>query len=192
MAIWETVAESINHYTGLSPTAFFTILALMYVTYKVVSGMFVAADDYAAVKRANEFALREPVQMGDAVTEEELRAYDGSDPNKPLLMAIKGQIYDVSRSRMFYGPGGPYALFAGRDASRALALMSFEPTDLTGNVEGLSESELEVLQDWEYKFMEKYVKVGQLVSKTSAPKETENEGEASKLHEDKSEETRTE
>lgn len=60
--------------------------------------MFVAADDYAAVKRANEIALREPVQMGD-VAEEELRAFDGSDPNKPLLMAIKGQIYDVSRSR---------------------------------------------------------------------------------------------
>lgn len=64
--------------------------------------------------------------------------------------------------RMFYGPGGPYAMFAGRDASRALSLMSFDPKDLTGNTEGLSESELEVLQDWEYKFMEKYVKVGQL------------------------------
>lgn len=64
---------------------------------------------------------------------------------------------------MFYGPGGPYAMFTGRDASRALALMSFDPKDLTGNTEGLSESELEVLQDWEYKFMEKYVKVGQLV-----------------------------
>ena len=64
---------------------------------------------------------------------------------------------------MFYGPGGPYALFAGRDASRALALMSFKPQDLTGNIDGLSTSELEVLQDWEYKFMEKYVKVGQLV-----------------------------
>lgn len=64
---------------------------------------------------------------------------------------------------MFYGPGGPYAMFAGRDASRALALMSFDPKDLTGIIEGLSESELEVLQDWEYKFMEKYVKVGQLV-----------------------------
>ncbi|KAL2232912.1 UNVERIFIED_CONTAM: Membrane steroid-binding protein 2 [Sesamum indicum] len=94
---------------------------------------------------------------------------------------------------MFYGPGGPYALFAGRDASRALALMSFDPKDLTGNIEGLSASELEVLQDWEYKFMEKYVKVGQLVSKnTSESKETGNESEASKHAENKSEEKQKE
>ncbi|KAL3637057.1 Membrane steroid-binding protein 2 [Castilleja foliolosa] len=179
MALWTTVTESINSYTGLSPAAFFTIVALMFVTYRVVCGMFVAADDYAAVKRTNEFVFREPVQMGD-VTDEELRAYNGSDPEKPLLMAIKGQIYDVSRSRMFYGPGGPYALFAGRDASKALALMSFDPKDLTGNIEGLSESELEVLQDWEYKFMEKYVKVGQLVSRNNQESKgtTENESEA--------------
>ncbi|GFP82111.1 membrane steroid-binding protein 2 [Phtheirospermum japonicum] len=191
MALWTTVTESINSYTGLSPAAFFTIVALMFVTYKVVCGMFVAADDYAAVKRTNEFVLREPVQMGD-VTDDELRAYDGSDPDKPLLMAIKGQIYDVSRSRMFYGPGGPYALFAGRDASKALALMSFDPKDLTGNIQGLSESELEVLQDWEYKFMEKYVKVGQLVPKNTQESKgtTENESEASKNDEDKSQENR--
>lgn len=69
--------------------------------------------------------------------------------------------------RTFYGPGGPYALFAGKDASRALALLSFDPRDLNGNLEGLGESELEVLQDWEYKFMEKYVKVGQLVPQRS-------------------------
>ncbi|KAK8961421.1 Membrane steroid-binding protein 2 [Platanthera guangdongensis] len=69
---------------------------------------------------------------------------------------------DKLHGRMFYGPGGPYALFAGRDASRALALMSFDHNDLTGNLEGLRSPELEVLQDWEGKFMEKYVKVGQL------------------------------
>ncbi|KAG2548034.1 hypothetical protein PVAP13_9KG133200 [Panicum virgatum] len=97
--------------------------------------------------------------MGE-VSEEELRQYDGSDPKKPLLMAIKGQIYDVSQSRMFYGPGGPYALFAGKDASRALAKMSFEPQDLTGDISGLGPFELDALQDWEYKFMSKYVKVG--------------------------------
>jgi len=80
---------------------------------------------------------------------------------------------------MFYGPGGPYALFAGRDASRALALMSFDPNDLTGNLEALSSSELEVLQDWEYKFMEKYVKVGQLVSDKTTGKDVNESNEQS-------------
>ena len=61
---------------------------------------------------------------------------------------------------MFYGPGGPYALFAGKDASRALAKMSFEPEDLTSDISGLGPFELDALQDWEYKFMSKYVKVG--------------------------------
>ncbi|XP_076923625.1 membrane steroid-binding protein 2-like [Bidens hawaiensis] len=166
MALYTTITDAITDYTGLSPTAFFTISAMAVVVYKLVSTMFVA------VKRDQQFTLREPVQIGD-ITEEELRPYNGSDPNKPLLMAIKGKIYDVSRFRMFYGSGGPYALFAGRDASRALALMSFEPSDLTGNIEGLSASELEVLEDWEAKFEEKYVKVGQLVSERTSTVEDE-------------------
>lgn len=61
---------------------------------------------------------------------------------------------------MFYGPGGPYALFAGKDASRALAKTSFEPKSQTGDISVLGPFELEALQDWEYKFMSKYVKVG--------------------------------
>lgn len=62
--------------------------------------------------------------------------------------------------RMFYGPGGPYALFAGKDASRALAKMSFEEKDLTWDISGLGPFELEALQDWEYKFNSKYATVG--------------------------------
>ncbi|KAK6929776.1 Cytochrome b5-like heme/steroid binding domain [Dillenia turbinata] len=174
LGLYYTFMEAITNYTGLTPTAFFTILAIMVVAYKMVCGLFVSPEDYYRSLPNNgvnpnivsdqSFQIAEPVQLGD-VTEEELRAYDGSDPCKPLLMAIKGQIYDVSRSRMFYGPGGPYAMFSGRDASRALALLSFDPQDRTGNIEGLTDSELEVLQDWEYKFKEKYVKVGQLVTK---------------------------
>ncbi|CAA6654467.1 unnamed protein product [Spirodela intermedia] len=153
MALYATLVEAINSYTGLTPAAFFTILALMVGVYRLVSGMFVAPETEAArAVPAEPFTPAKP-----------LKAYDGSDPKKPLLMAIKGQIYDVSMSRMFYGPGGPYALFAGRDASRALALMSFDQNDLTGDLEGLSAAELDVLEDWELKFIEKYAKVGQLV-----------------------------
>ncbi|THU44859.1 hypothetical protein C4D60_Mb02t11810 [Musa balbisiana] len=74
-------------------------------------------------------------------------------------MAIKGQVYDVTQSsavvpRMFYGPGGPYALFACKDASRALAktvrlviILALVPLSLRPCKK-------------EYKFMSKYVKVG--------------------------------
>lgn len=76
--------------------------------------------------------------------------------------------------RMFYGPGGAYAMFAGREASRALALLSFKPQDINGNLEGLDASELEILQDWEDKFEEKYVKVGQLVPEPMRTEHTQS------------------
>ncbi|CAL4934235.1 unnamed protein product [Urochloa decumbens] len=159
--LWETLKEAIVAYTGLSPAAFFTAVAVAAALYHVVSGLFAAPPPPPPRPREEPEAepLPPPVQMGE-VSEEELRKYDGNDPKKPLLMAIKGQIYDVTQSRMFYGPGGPYALFAGKDASRALAKMSFEPQDLTGDISGLGPFELDALQDWEYKFMSKYVKVG--------------------------------
>ncbi|KAJ6840715.1 membrane steroid-binding protein 1-like [Iris pallida] len=158
--LWQTLEHSIAHYTGLSPAAFFTVLAVALAFYYVVSGLFAAPPPPPAARREVEpEPLAPPVQLGE-VDEEELKAYDGSDPKKPLLMAIKGQIYDVTQSRMFYGPGGPYALFAGKDASRALAKMSFEEKDLTGDISGLGPFELDALNDWEYKFMSKYTKVG--------------------------------
>lgn len=145
---------------------FFTALALAFSIYQVVSGWFASPfDDVRRHQRARSSAAEEappipqPVQVGE-ITEEELKQYDGSDPQKPLLMAIKHQIYDVTQSRMFYGPGGPYALFAGKDASRALAKMSFEEKDLTWDISGLGPFELEALQDWEYKFKSKYATVG--------------------------------
>ncbi|XP_020205709.1 membrane steroid-binding protein 2 [Cajanus cajan] len=172
MGLYTSFMEEISLYTGLSPTAFFTILAMMVVVYRTVSAMFVSPQDYnkppvVSARAHPRFDQpqppREPVHLGE-VTDRELRSYDGSDPNKPLLMAIKGQIYDVSTGRNFYGPGGPYAMFAGKECSRALALLSFKPEDINGNLEGLEESELTILEDWEFKFIEKYPKVGQLVS----------------------------
>uniref|UniRef100_A0A0E0EZL5 Cytochrome b5 heme-binding domain-containing protein n=1 Tax=Oryza meridionalis TaxID=40149 RepID=A0A0E0EZL5_9ORYZ len=159
--LWETLKQAIVAYTGLSPAAFFTAVAVAAALYHVVSGIFAGPPPPPPRPRDEPEAepLPPPVQLGE-VSEEELRQYDGSDPKKPLLMAIKGQIYDVTQSRLFYGPGGPYALFAGKDASRSLAKMSFEPQDLTDDISGLSLLELSALQDWEYKFSSKYVKVG--------------------------------
>jgi membrane-associated progesterone receptor component len=99
--------EEITWYTGLSPTAFFTIAFMMIVVYRTVSAMFVSPEDYnkppvVSARTDPRFVdpepPREPVQLGE-ITDQELRSYNGSDPSKPLLMAIKGQIYDVSAGR---------------------------------------------------------------------------------------------
>ncbi|KAG8381349.1 hypothetical protein BUALT_Bualt06G0113100 [Buddleja alternifolia] len=174
LQLWEAVKESITAYTGLSPSTLFTALAVGLAVYYAALTFFGSSDDGGGHSQHGSGGgfeekmepLPPPVQLGE-VTDQELKLYDGSDPKKPLLMAIKGQIYDVSQSRMFYGPGGPYALFAGKDASRALAKMSFEDKDLNGDLTGLGVFELEALQDWEYKFMSKYVKVGTV--KTTVP-----------------------
>ena len=57
------------------------------------------------------------------IKEKNLREYDGTDPDKPIYLAIDGKIYDVSASPNFYGPGGHYHHFTGRDASRAVSIL---------------------------------------------------------------------
>ena len=98
------------------------------------------------------------------LTAQELIQYNGSDPSKPIYVAVKGRIFDVSAGKSFYGPGGPYAMFAGKDASRALAKMSKSDEDISPSLHGLSDKELSVLHDWEKKFEAKYTVVGRLSS----------------------------
>lgn len=93
----------------------------------------------------------------------EIAALDGSDPAKPLLIAIKGYVYDVTQGRDFYGPGGPYGMFAGRDCTRALAKMSFDPADFTGSLDGLDRDELDRLEEWIEMFEGKYRRLGRLL-----------------------------
>lgn len=88
----------------------------------------------------------------------------------PVYLAVRGKIFDVTSGRNFYGPGGPYANFAGRDASRGLACGSFERDMLTEDLHGpldrledLGTDEMDALRGWEDRFNEKYLVVGKLV-----------------------------
>jgi predicted heme/steroid binding protein len=78
--------------------------------------------------------LRGPLLLSPS----ELSLYNGSDPNLPIYLGLNGSIYDVSVSPHFYGPGGSYGFFAGRDATRAYVTGCFEE-DLTGDLRGVEE-----------------------------------------------------
>jgi hypothetical protein len=56
--------------------------------------------------------------------------------------------------------GGPYAIFAGKECARALALMSTDPADCNSKVADLADAKKEVLRDWQRKFLGKYRVVG--------------------------------
>ncbi|XP_069118634.1 uncharacterized protein [Argopecten irradians] len=80
-------------------------------------------------------------------TASELRGYDGRDSKKPLLMAVRGVVFDVSEGKDFYGPGAGYHALVGRDASRAIALWSLEEKDMVHDLTGLSDDSLKGLDD---------------------------------------------
>ncbi|KAI4697544.1 uncharacterized protein J4E84_000674 [Alternaria hordeiaustralica] len=72
------------------------------------------------------------------LTDAELALYDGSDPSKPIYLALNGTIYDVSISPTTYGPGGSYHFFAGKDAARAFLTGCFAE-DTVPDLRGVEE-----------------------------------------------------
>ncbi|KAJ9650452.1 Dihydrodipicolinate synthase [Neophaeococcomyces mojaviensis] len=84
------------------------------------------------------------------------------NPTGKVYIAVKGKVHDVTAGRNFYGPGGPYENFAGRDATRGLACQSFDEDMLTKDLDGplddcadLGPEQLENLQGWVERFDEK-------------------------------------
>lgn len=95
---------------------------------------------------------------------------NNGENGSPVFLAVRGKVFDVTPGRNFYGPGGPYENFAGRDASRGLACGSFDVSMLTEDLQGpldtladLDKEQMEALQGWEDRFNDKYLVVGELV-----------------------------
>ena len=56
------------------------------------------------------------LQLGDIIPSE-LANYDGQDPFRPILLSLRGKIYDVSSAKEMYGPGALHFF----ECSRSLA-----------------------------------------------------------------------
>lgn len=97
-------------------------------------------------------------------TFEDLRKFDGTD-GRPVYVGAKGLVFDMTTARDKYGPGGPYAVFAGRDASRALGKHSLDRADAdNASWKDLSPAEVNALDEWVAMFASKYQQVGTIAS----------------------------
>eukprot|EP00903_Cladosiphon_okamuranus_P016704 g15397.t1 len=128
--------------------------------YKHYSGYPVVGKVVPPPKELREFTL------------EELRPFDGTTETPeghaapPIYVGVKGKVYDMSYGgAAMYGPGKSYNLFAGRDASVALAKMSFDLENLEKpDMTKMTEQDLTVLQDWAEKISKKYPVVGTIAN----------------------------
>ena len=106
--------------------------------------------------------------MSRPVTESELAAATGGN-GKSLFVAVKDphadrvSVFDVASGSDFYGPGGPYHLFAGKNATHGLALSSTKPEEVTGDLSKLTASQKDTHMQWYEKYVSKYPIVGYLV-----------------------------
>ncbi|CAI5745159.1 unnamed protein product [Peronospora destructor] len=95
-------------------------------------------------------------------TLDQLRLYDGSDEEKPILLAVGGKVLDVTTGTKFYGKGMSYNLFAGRACTRALALGSLKEEDISDDVSGFDEEKMKELVETKEFYYEKYPTIGEL------------------------------
>ncbi|KAJ4441159.1 hypothetical protein ANN_11010 [Periplaneta americana] len=86
-------------------------------------------------------------------TVEELKPYDGTGQDGRILVAVNGKVFDVTKGKRFYGPGGPYSAFGGRDASRGLATFSVVSSkDEYDDLSDLNTMEMDSVREWEMQF----------------------------------------
>ncbi len=113
-------------------------------------------------KFAGKYPVLGSVVPSLSLTLEALAAFDGRDESKPMYLAIRGVVFDVSSATAFYGPDGAYP-FAGKECARALGKYSTDVKDCTADVDDLSVSEMDALRGWEAQFHTKYKVVGRVV-----------------------------
>ncbi|KAH8785060.1 cytochrome b5-like heme/steroid binding domain-containing protein [Diaporthe sp. PMI_573] len=101
----------------------------------------------------------------DPISLEELAKADGKEGAR-CYVAIKGKVYDVTGNKM-YQPGNSYNVFAGKDASRALAKTSTSAEDVLPEWKDLSDKEKGTLNDWVKFFSNRYNVVGTVEGATN-------------------------
>lgn len=97
-------------------------------------------------------------------TTNELKQFSGEGTDK-IYLSILGKVFDVTKGKKYYGLGGTYHGFAGRDASKAFITGDFTEQGLTDDISNLTLNELGDLKEWALKYEKDYVFKGKLIGR---------------------------
>ncbi|CAG4940168.1 unnamed protein product [Colias eurytheme] len=156
-----------------SPLNLVLVFFILYLLYKIIRSHF---------ETVEPVSVPPPMpKLRQDMTVAELKKYDGTNAEGRVLLAVNGIIFDVTKGKRFYGPGGPYAAFAGKDATRGLATGEVAASDKEyDDCSDLSPDEVASAKEWEDQFREKYDIVGKLLKPGETPTKYDDETEDKK------------
>jgi hypothetical protein len=143
----------------------FTVYATSFVLLSVIGISFLRCRRSSLLLKASESEIvGSNHQLIKRYELEKGSAFEENSSNPKLLLSIVNHVFDVSKGAKFYGRGGHYAGFTGRDATRAFATGKFDATGLTEDFHGLTSRECMSILEWLgfYKKSDKYDFIGYL------------------------------
>ncbi|XP_045459420.1 membrane-associated progesterone receptor component 1-like [Melitaea cinxia] len=166
-----------------SPVNVTLLVIIAYLLYKIIKSHMEPEDDTPLPPSPPPL-----LRLRKDMTVAELNQYDGTKGEGRVLLAVNGIIFDVTKGKRFYGPGGPYAAFAGKDATRGLATGQVAASDKEyDDVSDLTPEEVASAKEWEEQFKEKYDIVGKLLKPGETPTEYDDAGDTEDESETKKE-----
>ncbi|XP_049826289.1 membrane-associated progesterone receptor component 2-like [Aethina tumida] len=157
----EKVSGSIfaSMFSNSVPVNIALAILIMVIVYKILCHIIATRKSHRRRIKKQDFTLQE------------LRRYDGTQKDGRILVAVDGQVFDVTAATNLYGPTGPYASFAGRDATRGLA--TFNSLNIKdGEYDDLDDfdiNQMDDVKDWGMQFKDTYYLVGRLLKPREDP-----------------------
>lgn len=82
-----------------SPLNLILVAVIAFLVHKIVKSRYQENQIHSAPPEPRLPKLRRDF------TVEELKAFDGNQPDGRVLVAVNGTVYDVTKGKRFYGPG---------------------------------------------------------------------------------------
>ncbi|KAJ2924949.1 hypothetical protein H1R20_g12151, partial [Candolleomyces eurysporus] len=172
---------------------FFVVSVVAALAGKFITGSYTW--DYEA--RWLELKRWMPQDNGRLFSPEYLATFNGENPDKPIYIAIDGEVYDVTKGAS-YQKGGSYHILAGKEGARAFGTGCFME-HMTHDKRGLDKEERDSIEHWKKFYLEhkNYRKVGRVAlppidTKTDPPLHCDPKKRAAELEARKAKAARAE